>query len=106
MIARRVVLLLAVVPLWCLNVGWYARYDPFSPGILDYLGYLGAPLWFFAGGCALLAEWAHTRGRATHVMALVTLVARGPNDLVITQNIDGLHRAAIRVDVQVKSRVW
>lgn len=26
--------------------------------------------------------------------ALVTLVARGPKDLVITQNIDGLHRAA------------
>lgn len=26
--------------------------------------------------------------------ALVRLVARGPNDLVITQNIDGLHRAA------------
>ena len=48
--ARR--LLLPCALLLLLNVGWYARYDPFAPGVLDYLGYLGAPLWFMAGGCA------------------------------------------------------
>ena len=71
--ARR--LLLPCALLLLLNVGWYARYDPFAPGVLDYLGYLGAPLWFMAGGCALTAEWAHTRGRVVHVAALITLLA-------------------------------
>lgn len=68
-------ILLPVSLLLLLNVGWYARYDPFSPGILDFLGYLAAPLWFLAGGCALLCEWAHARGRVTHAAALLTLTA-------------------------------
>ncbi|MEZ4323738.1 MAG: DUF2723 domain-containing protein [Polyangiales bacterium] len=73
-----------ILPLTCIlllaNTSWYARYDPFAPGLLDYLGYLGAPLWFLAGGCALLVEWAADRGRVVHAvagttLALVTLLA-------------------------------
>lgn len=71
--ARR--LLLSLTVLLLLNVGWYARYDPFAPGVLDYLGYLGAPLWFMAGGAALVGEWAHTRGPVVHVGAMLTLLA-------------------------------
>jgi len=71
--ARR--LLPAALLLLVLNVGWYARYDPYSPGVLDYLGYLGAPLWLSAGGCALLVEWAHGRSRVMHGLALLTLLA-------------------------------
>lgn len=61
--------------LFAANVCWYARYDPFSPGVLDYLGYLGAPLWFLAGGAALLVEWSASRGRVVLVAAASALLA-------------------------------
>ncbi len=58
-----------------LNVGWYARYDPYAPGVLDYLGYLAAPLLLMSGGCALLLEWAYARSRGLSLALSLALLA-------------------------------